>query len=495
MMKTQIQRMVRSTIERHAMVRPGDRVGVAVSGGADSIALLRVLEELRGELGITLCVLHFNHQLRGAESDTDEAFVKSLAHASNLEIITGRANVADIAKQCGWNLEDAARRVRYKFFERTMSEGAAKRVATAHTADDQAETVLARLIRGTGLAGLSSIYPVRDSVIRPFLDVRRADLRAFLAERKQEWREDATNRDTRRLRARVRDRLLPELEQNFSQSIVERLCDFAGLAQDEDQFWAGLVEERYEQMVSRTKGRFSVNANELLSPVPISRPERTVSSNSYRALTQRLIRRAYADATGGEGQLSRSHVEQVCQLAGKGSSGRRIELPGGVTVEREFDKLIFCLRESKRAASKKRTRKNAPPVPSYEYEVRFPMHGSMGISIPELGRSFHLKVIDWPRAERDTRCEGVVLDAERLRAPLVLRNWKPGDAYRPRGRHQIRKLARMFIAGRVAAKQRALWPVLTSAGRVAWADRMPAAEEFSATDRTRTGVWIFEDVH
>ena len=185
---------------------------MAVSGGADSVALLRLFEELHGELGITLCVLHFNHQLRGTDSGADEAFVKSLTGARGLECFTETADVAAIAKQRHWNLEDAARRLRYQFFDTVISRGAADWVATAHTADDQAETVLARMIRGTGLAGLSSIHPVRGKIIRPLIGVRRDDLRSFLAERKQEWREDATNRDTQRLRARVRHRLLPELE-------------------------------------------------------------------------------------------------------------------------------------------------------------------------------------------------------------------------------------------------------------------------------------------
>ncbi|HLW43629.1 MAG TPA: tRNA lysidine(34) synthetase TilS, partial [Candidatus Acidoferrales bacterium] len=143
------------------MLRSGDRLGLAVSGGADSVALLGLFEELRNELGITLCVLHFNHQLRGTDSDADEAFVKSLAVARGLECFTETADVAAIAKQRAWNLEDAARRLRYDFFNKFISQGVADCVATAHTADDQAETVLARMIRGTGLAGLSSIHPVR----------------------------------------------------------------------------------------------------------------------------------------------------------------------------------------------------------------------------------------------------------------------------------------------------------------------------------------------
>jgi len=481
-----------NTIQRHEMLSAGNKLGLAVSGGADSVALLRLFEEMRGHLGIALCVLHFNHQLRGAESDADEAFVKSLARAHGIECITESADVAATAKRHGWNLEDAARRMRYDFFVAVLSRGAADCVATAHTADDQAETILTRIVRGTGLAGLSSIHPIRGKIIRPLIEVRRNDLRAFLAERHQEWREDATNRDTQRLRARVRHRLLPELEQNFSASITERLCDLAALAWDDEQFWSALVEERYAQLVSRDPEAFSMDVRDLLSPLPGSQREKSIV-NSCRALTQRLVRRLYAESVKGEGRLSRNHVEQVIRFAAYGSSGRKLQLPGGVTVEREFDRLFF--RSAGNAFSTEPLGNTSRPSQSYEYELKLPDIGSITVSVPELGRSFRLKMIDWPSAERDTRRRGVVLDAERLCAPLVLRNWNPGDAYLPSGRRQTRKLARMFVDGRIGVTERALWPVLTSAGRVAWADRMPVAQEFSTTDITRTGLWIVEDVH
>lgn len=490
-MKTPIQRIILSTIQRHRMLRSGDKLALAVSGGADSIALLRLFEELRNQLGVTLCVLHFNHQLRGTDSDADESFVKSLARARSMECFTETADVAAIAKQQGWNLEDAARRLRYDFFDTIISRSMAGCVATAHTADDQAETVLARMIRGTGLDGLSSIHPVRGKIIRPLLEVRRDDLRSFLNGRKQGWREDATNRDTQRLRARVRHRLLPELERNFSPSITDRLCDLASLARDDEDFWSALVEQCHQRLISRTTRGSSVDVNELLFPVSDLPRQKSAASNPCHSLTQRLVRRLYADAAQTEGQLTSKHVEQVILLAQRGSSGRELELPGGVRVVREFDRLIFCRSSpTDRPTSDK---KNSRAIASYQYQVTLPESGSTAISIPELGRSFRLKMIDWPTAQRDTSHEGVVLDAERLAAPLVFRNWSPGDAYRPTGRRQTRKLARMFVRGRVGFTERALWPVLTSAGRVAWADRMPVADEFSTTDATRTGLWIVVD--
>jgi tRNA(Ile)-lysidine synthase len=474
------------------MLRAGDRVGVAVSGGADSVALLRILHELRGKIGFALCVLHFNHQLRGAESDADEEFVKTLAGALNLECIADREDVGAVAEREGWNLEDAGRRLRYEFFDRVMARGMATRVATAHTADDQAETVLTRLLRGTGLTGLCSIYPIRGKIIRPLIETRREELRDYLRQIKQDWREDATNLDTGRLRARVRHGLIPELERDFSSAVVAKLCGVTQLARDEESFWMALTEERFKALASRTADGVSVKVADLLRPIPLAmRGPDGKSPRPFHALTARLVRRIYAGIDGEKGELSLRHVEDVIHLAAAGRDGQRIELPGRVIAERHADRLVFerAAREKRGRFSKTKRFLSRP----YAYEVRLPESGSTNVSIPELGRAFRLKVIDWPMRERDTSYAGVYLDFERLRAPIMLRNWEPGDAYRPSGRQRVRKLARMLAARRIGAGERARWPVLTSEGNVVWAARMPPAAKYSAGETTRTGVWIFEE--
>jgi len=481
-------RHIRETIKRHQMIRAGERVAVAVSGGADSIALMRVLDSLRAELGITLSVLHFNHQLRGAESNADETFVASAAKMLGLRFIAERADVALLARQNHWNLEDAGRRLRYRFFDDVLKRDVADCVATAHTADDHAETVLTRIIRGTGTAGLAAIYPVRGKIIRPLLDTRRAELRSYLASIHQEWREDSSNTDTARLRARVRKHLLPEMESNFSRSIVSKLTNLAALAREEGLFWNVLVEALCGKFVRATGTTFTIAVADLLSPLEDMRLWNAGSRKPFHALSQRLIRKLYSDALPNGGELSRQHVEQVIRLAESGSSGRHVELPGRIQVRREFQQLIFA-----KSAITKQSRTIERQSAAYAYRIDLPARGAAAVSIPELGRGFQLKVIDWPMRERETRGEGVVLDTERLRPPLVLRSWKPGDAYCPCGGRRAQSLARMLMAGRIGRHERALWPVLTSAGRVAWADRMPPGAEFSVSEATQTGLWIFED--
>ncbi len=473
------------------MLAPGDRAGVAVSGGADSVALLRLLLGLRERLGITLVAVHFDHSLRGAESDADARFVEELADEHGVECIVGREDVAAAAASNKWNLEDAARRLRYAFFQRLVAEGRATRTVVAHTADDQAETVLAHIFRGTGPTGLAGIYPAVGAVVRPLLGERRENLRTYLRDLGQSWREDSTNRDANRQRARVRGQLLPLIEREYSPEIVSRLGSLAGLAREENDFWNALVEDRFQALVQNSKGKFAIRIPELLAPLDFSARATLAENDAPLALTERLVRRIYRELRGNLAGLSSAHVAQVVRLATASSSGHRAELPGEILVERNFDELIFSV--AGRSGKARKANETDSGSGAYLYLVSLPDHGSATVTVPELNRRFCLKVIDWSVSERDTKRDQAALDAQLLRAPLILRNWRPGDAYRPLGRRQPRKLKELFLAGRVPGRDRAGWPVLESGGRVAWARGLPPADEFCARNGTRAAVLIEEE--
>ena len=252
------------------MLAAGDRVGVGVSGGADSVALLRLLHQSSAELGIRLTVMHFNHQLRGVESDADESFVARLAAEHGIGFLAGRQDVAAFARSRNLNLEDAARKLRYAYFASLVDAGRVTRVAVAHTADDQAETVLARLVRGTGPAGLASIYPVKGHVIRPLLEIRRNELRNYLVALNQTWREDSSNLDLTRLRARMRHQILPVLERELQPAIVEHLGRLANMAREDESFWTSLVAERMAALTRRDGERIGIRCDDLLAPVRLA---------------------------------------------------------------------------------------------------------------------------------------------------------------------------------------------------------------------------------
>jgi tRNA(Ile)-lysidine synthase len=475
-------------LKKQEMTRPGDRVGVAVSGGADSVALLLLLLELRGKLGIVLSVVHLNHKLRGKASDADEVFVTKLAAKHGLEFHSASVDVAKKAKKERANLEDAARRARYDYFRSLAESGACGRIAVAHTADDQAETVLAHLLRGTGLAGLGGIHPVAGRVIRPLLNVRRSELRHYLRARKQTWREDSTNRDTKRMRARIRKKLLPLLEKQFQPAIVDHLVTLADLAREDETFLDRLAEERATVLVQKSGEGMRIAIDDLLEPRKRKEfnTENTEKAGGAEALSKRLVRRIVENIKPREGQLRAGHVQAVLQLARGGQSGSSLPLPGGVEVRRERDALVFQAVENAGV----RTGHGAPP--EYEYNIDL-ARGEAKVSVTELGCVFRLKVIDWPLKRGETSSDGAVLDRDRLLFPMVLRNWRPGDRLRPRGHRSAYKLKRLLNEKRVSRWERDGWPVLTSGGVLAWARGFPVAAEFAANERTRAGIVVAEE--
>jgi tRNA(Ile)-lysidine synthase len=480
------------------LLRAGERLGVGVSGGADSVALLLLLLELRDESGIVLSVAHLNHQLRGRASDADEKFVRKLAEKHGLEFHDASADVAARARREKANLEDAARRTRQEFFSRLVIEGNVDRIAVAHTADDQAETVLAHILRGTGLAGLGGIHPRTETVVRPLLGVRRAALRAYLRAKKQKWREDATNQDTTRTRARIRKKLLPLLEREFQSGVVEHLASLAAFAREDEAFLELLALTRCETLARTVRGVTRVAIQDLFAP--LSNGDFSAADKDFTekrlALTKRMLRRLIEERKSGTGQITAQHIMAVLELARCGESGKAVQLPGGVDVRRERDELVFCTNshrpthriDGKRPATKSHSRE-------YEHKIDFTKleNGDVTLPLPQAQCVFRLRVIDWPAKRGDTSKSGAVLDRDRLRSPLVLRNWRFGDQLQPTGRQKPHKLKRLFNEKRISRWERAGWPVLTSGSVLVWARGFPVAAGFAAEEGTSTGILIVEE--
>lgn len=223
-----------------ALLRPGMRLAVAVSGGADSVALLRTLVDAATEIGLVLSVAHVHHGIRGADADKDAEFVADLAAKLGLAFHRKDVDAPSAARANRETLEEAARNLRYSWFSELLASGVADAVATAHTLDDQAETVLHKMLRGAWTEGLSGIHPLlmqpRGAIVRPFLGVRRPEVEAWLAARSQTWREDGTNLDISYTRNRLRRELLPALA-DYNPRIYEQLANLATLARDEDAYW------------------------------------------------------------------------------------------------------------------------------------------------------------------------------------------------------------------------------------------------------------------
>ena len=317
------------------LIHPGERMGVAVSGGADSVALLRLLLEARAELGCVLSVVHFNHKLRGEDSDGDEAFVRELADKQGLPFHNAAGDAKQAAAERQVSVETAARDLRYAFFAELLKVKVDK-IATAHTMDDQAETVLMRLLRGAGTRGLAGIYPEqRDlKIIRPLLGFRRKEIEQYLKLLEQGWREDATNTDPQHTRNRIRHELLPLLTRDYNPNITEALARTADIARDEETYWAAEAQKLAPFVLREGKpvrGGGRAHAPEKEWAIDIA-----ALLQHPVALQRRLVRMA-AEQVGVS--IDILHVENALKVAK--AETKACELPGGWRVERSHRELRF----------------------------------------------------------------------------------------------------------------------------------------------------------
>jgi tRNA(Ile)-lysidine synthase len=441
---------VRTAIRRRQLLKPGDRVAAGVSAGADSVALLRLLLELREDLGIVLSVAHFNHQLRGADADADEQFVQELSARHRLGFHCERADVAGHAAASRLSVEASARQMRYGFFERLLSANKVDRVATGHTLDDQAETVLLRITRGAGTRGLAGIYPQilscvaghqDKAIIRPILGFRRGLLEEYLTQIGQQWREDKSNRDLRFARNRVRHGILPRLEKALNPAVREALAEAADLARAEEEYWQRELKQLVPKLWESDQGVLRVAA---LIALPLA--------------VQRRAVRAVSESLGLRPEFR--HVEELLALAA--GEAKSAVLPGGWTVSRSRDALQF-------------RRRNPSPQ---DFEYTLPVPGS--VAVPEAGSCFEAAIV--PVGAPAGYNRGQLLNPELLAKTLQVRNWRPGDRFWPAHTKSPRKIKELLQERRITGPERKAWPVAVSGTDVVWMRGYPPPSRLQPPD-------------
>lgn len=434
------------TIRRHGMLVPGQRIGVAVSGGADSVCLLELLRELASGWNLSLTVLHVDHNLRGQESAADAEFVRGLAERFDLPFVMMRA---DMSERPG-NLEQEARRARLSFFKQLLADGRLDRVATGHTRSDQAETVLFRFLRGSGSAGLSGIRPIAGGIIRPLLEIDGEEVREYLHSSGVVWREDSSNTSLRFARNRIRHQLLPQLAREWNPAISTVLSHAAEWAQGEEAWWKAEIDRLAAAHFVVSESAIVVSA-QVLADLPV-------------AVSRRLIRRALQTVKGGLEGVHFGHVESVLSLVNN-CAGGSLYL-SDLMAQRSFDWVRFALFKK--------------PQP---WQVNPAIPGTT--TVPGTRLSLVLEIIDNAETSKAIACvyNNVMgcLDWTQVSGSFTLRNWRPGDRYQPVGSPSEQKLRHLFQEFRVPLWERAQWPVLESAGRIVWSRRFGTAAWCTAT--------------
>jgi tRNA(Ile)-lysidine synthase len=340
--------------------------------------------------------------------------------------------------------------------------------------------VLAHILRGTGIAGLAGIHATtQDGIVRPLLEARREELRKYLRAKKQAWREDATNQDTSRQRARMRKKLLPLLEKQFNPKTVNHLSELAGLAREDEALAEAFSRDHYDVLVKQEANRVRITVQHVLWP--FSWP---AGETANQAMGKRLVRRAFAKLASRHGQLTLRHVQQVMDLAEAGENGKELQLPGNVDVRRDDDELLFVRRSGDGKARAGQL--------AFSYQIELPEQDTC-IAVKELSCIIRLRSIDWHSAQRETIEKGdAALDREKLQGALLLRNLRPGDRMRPAGHRGAQKLKRLLNEKRISRWDRASWPVLDDGKNIVWARGFVAAE-FAATSETRKAILVSEE--
>jgi tRNA(Ile)-lysidine synthase len=450
---------VRKTLQSHKMLAPAESVLVAVSGGADSVALLLCLHKLAPELNLALSVAHLNHGIRGPEGDADEEFVRHISENLQLPFYSETIRVKQQAETIGKNLEELARQRRYEFLQRTARRIGAGKIAVGHTLNDQAETILFRLLRGSGIEGLSAIHPiVAGLVIRPLLESSRDSILDYLKQRGSSHREDSTNKDLQYARNRIRLDLLPYLRKHFNPQVVSTLAQEAFLTREAWSFIEAEAMRAFENLDCRRREGIVLDICGLLELHPV--------------LQKEVLRRALAESLGSLRGITHRHIDSLLLLCTTGCSGDQIQLPQGNTAIRQFHNLLLMTHP-------------VETEPSYIYRLDVPGE----CRIVETGAWIRATICGTP--DLTTRKEHLFrlayLEASSLPGFLTVRTRMPGDRYGGPGHRKVKK---MLIDGKVPSLQRPALPMVVAGNDVIWMPGFRPARAFEVHPESRTCVAV-----
>ncbi len=451
---------VLDTINRYSMLKYGDKVLVGVSAGPDSVCLLYVLKELREEYNLSLHIAHLHHGFRGSEADEDVRFVKAIGDSLGIPLHIEYVDIPSYIKRARLSKQAGAREVRYKFFYRVAEEIGADKIALGHTADDQIETFLMRVIKGSGPHGLAGIPPVRDKVIRPVIEIYREEIKEYLSERDIRYRIDSSNLSPVYLRNKIRLELIPYLSKEYNPNIIDTLMRNLKILRDEDIFLDEYVEKKYpDLLISESKGHVRFDMEKLAS---IARPIR-----------RRVLRRAVESIIGeGVVVLSFKHVEDSLSLLDN-ERGGEIHLPCGIIVRKDRKTFGVYLKSE------------VTPIPSYAYNIAVPGD----TLIPEAGVTIRTAILTSPdkgvKGEKDGNKYKTCFDMGKFSLPLIVRNRRSGDLFCPQGMGgKKKKIKEYFIDQKIPREERERIPILTSPEGILWIIGYRADERFMVTAAT-----------
>lgn len=419
------------TIESYGMLSPRDKVVVAVSGGSDSVGLLHLLMELK-KFNLSLVVAHLNHKLRGIESDRDAEFVEKVVRDTDFQFEYKEVDTEKYKRKNKLSMEDAGRRLRYEFFNEVLEKYNANKIATAHTLDDQAETVLMRIIRGSGTLGLSGIPPISNNIIRPLINISRSEIREYLKSKHFNWVEDSSNVSREFRRNKIRSELMPLLTE-YNPSIQDTLARSAEILRIESDYTRSEVEKIFDKIISKKSIGLIGKIKKYLK--------------IQKALRLGIIRKCVEELKGDLHGISAKHLLSIDRVLSSDSSSAEIDLPGNLFFAKGYK--VFCI------TNKENLEKDYTYVIENEGKWRF-----SPILTVELNYS------DDNSSWGDERVGHFSL--KKVRFPIKIRNFRPGDRFVPLGMRRFKKIKDFFIDEKVPRFVRKNIPILETKDGIIW---------------------------
>ncbi|KAF0133602.1 MAG: tRNA(Ile)-lysidine synthase [Candidatus Saganbacteria bacterium] len=454
-----LEKKALQTIKEYKMLQPGDTVLAGVSGGADSISLLYLLYNLKAELGLSsIYIGHFNHMLRKGESDIDQRYVEDQAKKLGLICLTDSKDVAAYAAKNKLSIEDAARRLRYAFYDETAIKTNSNKIVLGHTADDSVETFLMRLLRGAGLKGLTGIPPVRGNIVRPLIKIWRKEIDQYIASLKLVPRIDHTNYESKYLRNRVRLKLIPQLK-IYNLNIKEILLQTVLL-----------LTEDYLYMESKTKGA--------IEDVTISKKENSIELDAKKLrgleppIERHLLRTAVEKVKGNLAELTFSHIHDVIKNIDQ-TERWELHLPDSIFVSGNKNSLIISKDKPKELEKV-----------AYLYNLTVPGE----IIIKEAGLKISSSILDAPPEGFEESRDTAYLDFEQVGKKITIRSRKDGDRFYPLGMNGAKKIQDYFVDQKVPQEQRDLIPICEGGGRIIWVVGLRIDERVKIGRKTKKAI-------
>ncbi|RKD33883.1 tRNA lysidine(34) synthetase TilS [Thermohalobacter berrensis] len=446
-----------NTIKKYKLIEKGDNVLVGVSGGPDSMALLYILYEIRDYINFNLYVAHVNHGVRGKEADRDEEFVKKVCSKLDIPFYSKKVDMEEFAKKNRLSQEEAGRKIRYSFFREIIKKLGKGKIAVAHNKNDQAETLLMRFIRGTGIDGLKGMDYINGDIIRPLLDVERKEIESFLENSGIKARIDKTNLKPIYKRNKIRLELIPYIRENFNENIINTLFRTSTIMKVESDFLEN-YSKKIQNEVLKNKGKNEVSI------------DRDKFLEQHIAIKNRILRNCIENIKGNLKGIEEKHISDMITLIKEGSTGKRIDLPNNLIIRISYDTIII---EKKKKSNKKK---------ELYYTVKI-----NGITeVEDFGFEISTKVLHKDDFKMESKNKFIkYFDYDKIKDNLYIRNRKPGDIFKPLGMRGRKKLKDFFIDEKIPREKRDLIPLLVDKENILWVIGYRISEQYKITNKTK----------